>query len=162
MLAQNASALGLDSGIMGWDIENLRATLYDSGEQEFNCTNIATVADAVVAVLARPEATRNQNVYVSSFPLTQNQILESLERLSGKKFQVIRASTKDLVAKGEEHLAQGQWFKAYIEVVSASCYAPWGFNQFGERAEKWNAILELPKESLDDTLSGVLREKRVI
>ena len=160
MLTQPAAVFNLDTGVMGWELQ--KGTIYDSGDQEFNCTNIGTVAKAVIAVLAHPEATRNQNVYVRSFRLTQNQMLETFERLSGKKFKVTQETTENLVAKGQEHLARGKWLKGYIAVVSASCYAPWGFNQFGSRAEKWNAVLELPEESLDDTLGGVLKEMKVI
>lgn len=75
---------------------------------------------------------------------------------SGRKFEVTQASTEDLAAKGEARIKRGEWLQGYIETVSASYYAPWGYNTFGARAEKWNDILELPKENLDDTLIKAL------
>jgi hypothetical protein len=159
MLTQSARTFKLDMGVMGWDLESYKVTIFDSGDQEFSCTNIGTVAEAIVSVLTHENDTKNQKVYVSSFPrLTQNEVLAALERLSGRKFEVTQASTEDLAAKGEARIKRGEWLQGYIETVSASCYAPWGFNTFGARAEKWNAILELPKESLDDTLIQVLQQ----
>ncbi|KAL7894307.1 hypothetical protein HDV64DRAFT_260414, partial [Trichoderma sp. TUCIM 5745] len=157
MLTQSARQFKLDMGVMGWDLESFKVTIFDSGNQEFSCTNIKTVAEAIAAVLTHEDDTKNQNVYVSSFPrLTQNTVLEALERLSGRKFDVSQGSTEDLAAKGEARIQRGEWLQGYIETVSASCYAPWGYNTFGDRAEKWNAILELLKENLDDTLIQVL------
>lgn len=158
MLTQSARQFKLDMGVMGWDLESFKVTIFDSGDQEFSCTNIKTVAEAIASVLKHENATKNQNVYVSSFPrLTQNEVLAALEGLSGRKFEVTQASTEDLAAKGEARIKRGEWLQGYIETVSASCYAPWGYNTFGDRAEKWNAILELPKEDLEDTLTRVLR-----
>ncbi|KAL7803936.1 NmrA-like family protein [Trichoderma afarasin] len=158
MLTQSARQFKLDMGVMGWDLESFKVTIFDSGDQEFSCTNTKTVAEAIASVLKREDATKNQNVYVSSFPrLTQNEVLAALEGLSGRKFEVTHASTEDLVAKGEARIKRREWLQGYIETVSASCYAPWGYNTFGDRAEKWNTILELPKEDLEDTLTRVLR-----
>ncbi|KAL7928180.1 hypothetical protein V8C35DRAFT_333424 [Trichoderma chlorosporum] len=157
MPTQSARDFKLDMGIMGWDLESFKVTLFDSGDQEFSCTNIRTVAEAIASVLTHEHETKNQNVYVSSFPrLTQNIVLEALERLSGRKFEVTQASTEDLAAKGEARIKRGEWLQGYIETVSASCYAPWGYNTFGARAEEWNAILGLPTDDLDVTLIKVL------
>lgn len=157
MLTQSARESKLDMGVMGWDLESFEVTMFDSGDQEFSCTNIKAVAEAIASVLTHENDTKNQNVFVSSFPrLTQKEVLAALERLSGRKFEVTQASTEDLAAKGEARIKRGEWLQGYIETVSASCYAPWGYNTFGARAEKWNAILELPKEIVDDTLIQVL------
>jgi hypothetical protein len=162
MLTQDAQSLNIGMGVMGWDVAALKVTIFDSGSQEFNCTNIHQVAKAIASVLSHWDATRNQNVYVSSFRLTQNQMLDAFERLSRRKFKVTKDSSEGLVAKGAKSLAEGEWLKGYIQVMSASCYAPWGYNDFGTRAEKWNALLEMPEEDLDATLTWVLEEKKLI
>ena len=88
--------------------------------------------------------------------------MAALERLSGKKLEISRASSTELGAIGAEHIARGEWDKGFVELVTAAAYAPWGFTDFGERSTEWNAVLELPKEDLDETLRLVLRNKKLI
>ncbi|KAL7953392.1 hypothetical protein V8C34DRAFT_309250 [Trichoderma compactum] len=103
-------------GVMGWDLESFKVTIFDSGDQEFSCTNITTVAEAIASVLKHQNATKNQNVYVSSFPrLTQNEVLAAREALSGRKFEVTQASTEDLVAKGEARIKRDPENKDSLE-----------------------------------------------
>lgn len=52
---------------MEWDLESFKVTIFDSGDQEFSCTNTKTVAEAIASVLTHENDTKNQDVRVSSF-----------------------------------------------------------------------------------------------
>ncbi|UKZ96250.1 uncharacterized protein TrAFT101_011051 [Trichoderma asperellum] len=54
-------------GVMEWDLESFKVTIFDSGDQEFSCTNTKTVAEAIASVLTHENDTKNQDVRVSSF-----------------------------------------------------------------------------------------------
>jgi len=58
--------------------------IFDGGNRPFSVTNLSQVANAVVAVLLKPEDTANQFLYVDSFTATQNEILDVLEKTTLK------------------------------------------------------------------------------
>ncbi|KAJ5883930.1 uncharacterized protein N7473_010816 [Penicillium subrubescens] len=154
-----------ENAAMGWDIRAKKVTIFDTGDQTFDVSTLSHVIQSIVSTLQYPEETKNTYVYVRSFTTTQNKLLATLERISGRKFKVTRANTKDLAERGQEHLKQGDYERGYPEIVTALGYGPWGFLDFKERAEKWNRTLGLKiskEESLDSIIEDVLKKKDVI
>ncbi|KAK9311595.1 isoflavone reductase [Lipomyces starkeyi] len=155
--------LELGNGTMGWDVEACKVTIFDSGDQPFEASTVSQVGRAVVSTLRHLDETMNTYVYINSFTLTQNKVLSVLERLSGKKFEITNGSTKLIAALGQEHLRQGDFENGYPEIVTAATYGPWGFDDFGGRAEKWNEILGLPdEEDFDSVIQSVLEKKHLV
>jgi hypothetical protein len=62
---------------------NHKATIWDSGDVKISTTTRATIGKAVAAVLAQPEKTANQFLFISSFEITQNELVASLEKATG-------------------------------------------------------------------------------
>jgi putative NADH-flavin reductase len=79
---------GLKSGLLQFDIDPRKARIFDSGETKWSATTIETIATAVVRVLQKEDETRNRMLYIQSFCITQIQVLKSLERITGQKWQV--------------------------------------------------------------------------
>ncbi|KAH8812110.1 NmrA-like family protein [Xylogone sp. PMI_703] len=154
--------LNTGRGLMGWELEKSKATVFDSGDRRVDWTNVTTIGRAIASVLKHLEVTRNQQVFINSFQLTQNQVVAAIERLLGKKLDISRASAIELTEKGRLTMAQGDWENGYYNSATGSTYAPWGFCDFGGRPVRWNAVLELPKEDLDVTLTQVLQNKGLI
>ncbi|KAK9321577.1 isoflavone reductase [Lipomyces orientalis] len=155
--------LELGNGTMGWDIEARKVTIFDSGTQPFEASTVSQVRRAVVSTLRHLDETRNTYVYINSFTLTQNKVLSTLERLSGKKFEITNGSTKEIAARGQEHLREGDFENGYPEIVTAATYGPWGFDHFGGRAVQWNEILGLPEEEdFDSVIQSVLEKKHLV
>jgi hypothetical protein len=154
-----------ENAAMGWDVRAQKVTIFDTGDQPFDVSTLSHVVQSIVSTLQYPEETKNTYVYVRSFTTTQNKLLAALERISGRKFKVTRANTKDLAERGQEHLQQGDYEHGYPEIVTALAYGPWGFLDFKVRAEKWNQTLGLKiskEESLDSIIEDVLKKKDVI
>lgn len=147
---------------MGWEIEDYKATIYDSGNQRYDATNFETVGKAIASVLTHLDITRNQQVYVNSFKVCQNEVIEGVERLLGKKIAISRASSVEIAERGRLTMASGEWQKGYFDSATGSTHGPWGFCDFGGRATRWNEVLDIPKEDLETTLKRVLKNKKLI
>ena len=147
-------------GLLGWDIPAGRATIYDSGDQPYEATNVLQIGRAVAGILKHAEETKNKYIYVNSFTLTQNRVLAVLEKASGKKFEVTRVTTKDT---REEALrkAASENMAALLQGATAVIYGYGGLNNFSGNRKLANDMLGLPKESLEETIEEVIREKGV-
>ncbi|KAL7930218.1 NmrA-like family protein [Trichoderma chlorosporum] len=142
------SLLEIGEGLIGWEIENQKVTIFDSGNQRFDTNNINIIGKAIAEILKNPDITRNQQVYISSFKITQNEVGSALEKLMAERGRLI--------------MAQGEWQQGYFDSATGSTYGPWGFCDFGGRSTRWNDVLNLPNEDLDATLMRVLKKKRLI
>ncbi|KAF3057584.1 hypothetical protein CFAM422_012445 [Trichoderma lentiforme] len=155
------SLLEIGTGLMGWEIEEYKATIYDSGDQRYDATNFETVGKAIASVLTHPDITRNQQVYVNSFKVCQNEVIEGVERLLGKKIAISRASSVEIAERGRLTMANGEWQKGYFDSATGSTHGPWGFCDFGGRSTRWNDVLDIPKDDLETTLKRVLKNKKL-
>lgn len=146
---------------MGWDLQSQRATIFDSGVQRFEATNVRQIGRAVASTLQHLAQTKNRYIYVNSFTLNQNQVLAALEKASGKKWEVTRSTVKDLATTGHETLRQGDTVKGAAEVITAALYGNGGLNDFGSRTAFYNEVLGLPKEDLDTIIKELLEKKKI-
>lgn len=86
--------------MMGFDITHCSAIIYDSGTESFTGTTLEGIGQAVVGVLQHPAETANRFVKAQSIQTCQNELLEAFENATGKKWEIKRASTKELLASG--------------------------------------------------------------
>ena len=114
---------GLDNGFVGVDLPNKTIKLFDSGNQTVATSRLAFVADAVVSVLQREEQTANKYISVAEFIVTQNQILKTIEEVTGAKFDVINVKTSDLEKAGHEALASDNPFGSFVPFLLAHNWA---------------------------------------
>lgn len=146
-------------GLLGLDIRTRTGTLFDSGDQKFTTATVAKVGEATAAVLLHAEETKNQYVYVNSFKLTQNLVLEALERVSGSKFSMDKMSVAEILAVGKKSFEEGDWDGAYYKLVTALVYSGNEAVYFPEKAEHWNKVLGLAQEeTVDEMIGRVLAE----
>lgn len=144
-------------GLLGVDIKTKTGTLYDSGDQRFTATTISKVGDATAAVLLHPAETKNQYVQVSSFDLTQNIVLETVEKVSRRKFTMEKKSVAGLLTEGQKLLEEGD-DGAFYKLVTAMAYSGNEAMYFPEKARLWNQTLELEtEETVDSMIEEVLR-----
>lgn len=141
-------------GLLGLDIKAKTGTLFDSGDQKFTTTTVTKVGEATAAVLVHAASTRDQYVQVSSFSLTQNLVIEALERISGSKYAMDKMSVAQLLAVGKGHLEKGDWDHAYYKLVTAVVYSDNNAVHFPEKAERWNKVLGLVQEETVDEMIG--------
>ncbi|KAI8623234.1 hypothetical protein F5Y19DRAFT_390345 [Xylariaceae sp. FL1651] len=100
---------GLDYGSIGFDKIAKTATIYDTGDEPFQATNLHLIGKAIAAVLNHPDQTVNRYISIASFNPSQNQILEIVERLTGEKWTVNRLATAEQEQIGLEKLSKGDY-----------------------------------------------------
>jgi nucleoside-diphosphate-sugar epimerase len=154
-------------GLMGWDVPARKALIFDNGTYEYEATNTEQIARAVVAVL-KPEhieETKNQYVYINSFTVTQNQVLATLEKITGDKFsvehlQVAEVSRRSLlkIKYPDSHGLEDdpKYDSIGFGVILAAIYGQGGFNNYSKTRGLWNERLGLPREDVEESLRRAL------
>ncbi|KAF3067881.1 Pinoresinol reductase 2 [Trichoderma lentiforme] len=150
---------GYGYGLMGFHFDEPKVQLFDNGVRPLDATTMNQVGLAVAATLQHLEETKNKRIYVNSFSVSQSQIVEAFEILSGKTFERTEGSTKDLIAAGKAHIEDGNWDLGYPESVTAALYSDTGFGYSSGRASEWNKVLGLSEESLDVCAKELLQSK---
>jgi hypothetical protein len=145
----------LPFGFFGFNIKERSALLYDQdAPAHFSTTTMSRVGQAIVGILQHPEETRNRIVYISSFIITNKELIDALERVSGEKWTGTPASTYDLERQGNDRMARGDRYGAYDLVVAALFRRGHGSDYALRKND--NELLGLRDENLDDVLKEVL------
>ncbi|KAI1770309.1 NAD(P)-binding protein [Hypoxylon cercidicola] len=113
---------GLRVGSVGFDKRTKTATIYDSGDEPVQASNLPFLGRVVAAILSQPEKTANQYLSVASFNPSQNQILKIVEAKTGEKWKVEHASTAEQEKIGVEKLSKGD-YSAFSNLLRSRIYA---------------------------------------
>ena len=156
----------LPIGAIGINTSARTATVLDGGDKPHEVTNLTQIGRAVAAVLssAHFEETANQYVYVNSFTVTQNQIIQMAEKVTGSEFTVTHIKGQDLwkdgMEKGKtgefETVGGGRYLVGSVQMIMSEIYNRSGFNHFSQDRGLWNERLGLPKEDLEETIRSVV------
>lgn len=154
----------------GFDLVNRKATFYDDGLTPINTSTwlqCGRAAAALVSLKILPEDRndtsltlsqwRNKPLYISSFLLSQRDMLDSIQRVTGttdEDWQIDHESSQDRWARGVRGMAE-QNHGALMTAMYARTHFPNGDGNL-EKCGLANKSLGLPKEDLDKaTLRGV-------
>jgi len=145
----------MESGFLGFDLKNNTALIYDSGDEGISVTNMGTTAKAIESILNNPTATVNKYIYITSFTVSQNDILKSLEKTTGKTWTVNKADTKEGEREGREKLAKGD-FSGIRGLLARLMYGGDTGGNFTSNPEGVaNELLNLSSEDLDKTIEAI-------
>lgn len=147
--------LGLKYNFIGFDIPNHKVKLFDDGNAKFITTSLDSVAQSVVAILSNPAETKNRQVRIHDFLITQNEILTELESLTRTKFAIQTIESDKLEKETTAGLQRGEWtpeniyglIQAYVFGKNTS--AKWEEDDDSE-------LLGLKKKSLREELQKSL------
>lgn len=149
---------GLEAGWLDFDIAARRATIYDSGRKPWSTATIGTASAAVVKTLLNPEATRNKNLYVASFTVSQMDVLAELEKATGSKWEVSHVTGKEALERaaklGNEDFSEG--LKLLILMLLYAEDEDRGAD-FVKDGVLSNELIGLPGESLADVVARVVK-----
>ena len=148
---------GLKIGILGFNLQEHAATIWDDGNTPASFTNIATIGQAIVSILQHPEETANRYIHIASFTTTQNEIFSELKAHSNAEWKTASTTTEEQISTGKQLVGQGD-FMGMLMLVQAGAYgSKSGLKTDYEKDEElWNEKLGLPKESLRETVRKVL------
>lgn len=146
---------GLQVGFLGFNGSTKTATLFDEGKAVFSATNLHQVGLALIKVLEKADLTRNQYVWVNSFQTSQQDILKTVEKITGTQWTVEKQSTKKLIEEGRAKL-QRQDFSAVGDLIQAMIFGAEDYLCDISGQGLWNEKLGLPKEDFEATLKSAL------
>jgi hypothetical protein len=133
----NTSKRGLENGFFRYDLAARTATIWDDGNSVFTLTNAEKLGRLVVAVLEHPEATANKNLYVTSVQTSQNDILSALEKTTGSKWTVTKATTEKEISERVEKLGKGDFTGPFPSCERPVLQIPKAFAQAMSRRKSW-------------------------
>ena len=129
-------------------------TIYDSGNERAQASNLNFIGRAVAAILAQEEKTANKYLSIVSPSFTQNEILAIAERETGTKWNVQKASTADEERIGLEKLRNGD-YSAFSNLLRARVFKDGAGHGLTEENSA-NGLLGLKEESLEETVKAWL------
>ncbi|KAH6903260.1 hypothetical protein BKA70DRAFT_1194676 [Coprinopsis sp. MPI-PUGE-AT-0042] len=160
-------AAGVDS--YGFDIKNRRAVICDDGKAKLNTSTLAMCGKAVAALLSLPitkenpdepalEDWKNKSLFISSYCISQRDMLDSLHRVMGTKgedWTIDYQSSKKRVQEGLERLGKGDR-GGFVEALYSRTLYPTGQCCYEEKGDLDNGKLALAKESMDESTKWVV------
>jgi len=147
---------GLRVGFTGFNLQKQEATIWDGGHWLTNYTNVQDIGRFTAAALVHSEISSNKTLRFSSYVATQHQVLQALEKESGKQWTVLTRTTAD-----SEHKAQEAFEKKDIPTFVAESIRAVLFNGKALYGNLDNSLFpEVKTTSLDETVRAVLHEAK--
>jgi uncharacterized protein YbjT (DUF2867 family) len=145
---------GLACGLLKFDLKGRKAYIMDGGNIKFSGSNLDFIGKAVIKILEKPEETENKLLYVHSNYVTQLELLEVLEEVTGDKFERIDQDSEEELKVVRPKMLDGDG-EAREEVV-----AVWGVVASDWKNKKGfaNTLLGLQEDDLVETVRKVVAE----
>ena len=165
----------------GFDIPGRAVTFFDDGNTRVNTSTWPQVGRAVARLLSLKilpdddeddndgsaclSRYRNQNVYVSSFNVSQREMLESVMRVTGTAVGDWKIGYENSVERyqaGVEEMRKGN-LRGFAQLMYTRVFYQDGSGEFEASRGLLNEVLGLPREDIDDfTKIAVQRAKEPI
>jgi hypothetical protein len=148
------SSRGLQTGFLGFDFQSRKALLWDSGEARWSATTLPMVSLAVAKTLHQPAGMKNQFVFVRSVTASQKEVLSTLEKVMGEKWEVEYTTTDAAVKEGQGKMAEGDMSGVVPVMLATTFQDGWGadFTEEPQAASR----LDLPEEDLESLVRSVV------
>lgn len=90
-----------DLGLFYFDYEKKTVKLFDEGNQKIMMTTLSSIGDSVVGILSQPDLTKNKLVRIHDFFASNEEVVQAVEEVTGKKYEIGHISTEELTAQGK-------------------------------------------------------------
>ncbi|RGP69154.1 hypothetical protein FSPOR_4869 [Fusarium sporotrichioides] len=142
---------------LGMHIKEKRFVFWDDGNGWFSTTTEDNTALAMVNALSKKwEETKNRVVWLSDFAITQNMLLEAIERLSGEKFTIESVDSSQLIKEKQAAVAAGDQYAIYPLIETGFITGNFG-SHLEKEGEIMNGVLGLPKKDFDEVVKAALQ-----
>ena len=153
-------SLGLGEQWFGFQIKERKVTFFDDGKIPVDTSTWLQCGRALAALLSLPESGalpslsdwKNEPLYISSFRVSQRDMLDSLHRVLGTKdqdWEITYEATEKRAADGLAEFSKGQ-FKGRAKNSYAKYFIRSKELALEPHKAVSNEVLGLPKESLDE------------
>ncbi|KAG9519812.1 NAD(P)-binding protein, partial [Aureobasidium melanogenum] len=144
--------------MMGFDVQKYKAIIYDEGSESFTGTTLEGIGQAVVGTLQNPDATANRFLKVQSIQTCQNELLEAFEKVTGKKWEVTRTTSKELIESGQADFATGAGLWRLKLAVATLYDGGQGRGRVASSREESDAeLLGVKDETADEIVAKLLQ-----
>lgn len=147
--------IGLNTGFLGFNTAEKKATLYDGGSVPFSATTLASIGEAVAAALSKPDKFKNSSIYINSTVTTQRSLLDLFEKHTGVKWTIEEKSTADIENETNAKLAQGD-FSTIWRLIYRSLWGEGYGGKFEDVKNEELGVNELSKEEIEEIIKGLL------
>ncbi|KIH89830.1 NmrA-like protein [Sporothrix brasiliensis 5110] len=158
---------GLERGVFSIDVDKRTATIYDSGNERFQATNLPFVAKAVAATLKQAggnpayDKTANQHLEIASFTPAQNELLAAVQELTtggADDWTITRVDSVEAQKTGAEKLRNGDR-SAMIDLLGVWQFADGAGHAPDTNSPTFgNTVLGLPLEDFKVALAALLKK----
>jgi putative NADH-flavin reductase len=146
--------MGIESGFFQFYWDEKKAVLLDDGELKWPATTLDTVAMAVTKVIEKEEQTKNKILLIRDFMTSQKEVLQEIEKRTGK-WDVQKRDLSSWLEEAKEKTKNGQ-----NEELSKLTFAvAREAGDWGKREEFANALLDLPTKSFGEAIGQALKER---
>ncbi|KAF4952968.1 hypothetical protein FSARC_12507 [Fusarium sarcochroum] len=158
----------------GFDINNRQVTLFDDGSAKINTSTWAQYGRAAAALASLKELPedendtsptiaqfKNQPLYVSSFFVSQKDILKSVQQVTNTadaEWDIKQESTSDRIENGKTKAATGN-FLGFVEMYYSFIFSSEG-QKLNFQDKRHNELLGLPEENLDDIVKACVERAK--
>lgn len=98
---------GLRENFLHFDLKARKADIIDDGDMKSSQATLAQIARATVAILHKPEETKNRMLFIQSFCVSQNEVLRSLEEAMSTKWEVQRFDSEEFIRENKARADAG-------------------------------------------------------
>jgi uncharacterized protein YbjT (DUF2867 family) len=154
----------LKQDLWGIDIVARKATLYNGGDVKFNTTTLSSVGKGVALLLSLPDEKlktfENRFVFLSSFSVTQREVLNSILRATGEKesdWEIKNSTTEEVLKASEEEIAKGNPM-AFVKGFYTQHLREGYGGDYQCQAVRDAAVLGTEEDDLDTVVKGVVDE----
>jgi len=147
---------GLKNGFLGFDLQKHHATLWNNGAHLSPFTAVEDIGRFVAASLFHAEVSKNKTLRFASFIANQHEILQALEKVSGKQWTIGHTTTAESEKKAFEALGKEpkDIFTFFIESIHAVIFD--GRSVYHDRATDNYLFPEVKTASLQEVVRAVL------
>ena len=150
----------------GFDFAKREVTFFDEGEVKISTSTWPQVGRAVAALLSLPEKDlehfENKHAYVSSFTVSQKDMLDSALRVTGSKleeWEITKEPATERYSKGVEAMKGGDRM-GFAKMMYTRVFYDDGNGDFEKSRGLANELLGLPKEDLDEATAAAIKRSK--
>lgn len=145
-----------------WSLEFLhiwlaerKADRLDDGEIKWSTSTLSQIGEATARILKRPDITKNRMIYVQSFLVSQNQVIEAFERATSSKFQITNYDSKTYQAEEKKKAEAGD-----LDAIENLVWLLGAIDANWEKKDNF-AMLELglSEENLDEVVRKIVAKE---
>lgn len=155
----------------GFDFKNRAVTLFDNGETQISTSTWPQIGRAVAGLLSLPikpededqdrclERFRNSQIYVSSFTVSQRDILDSVLRVTQTTlgdWTLTKEPVKERYSEGIAAMKTGDRI-GFAKMMYGRVFFPDDCGNFEKTKGTINSLIGLPKEDLDEATRAAIK-----